>query len=119
MTFSAGAGVCAKAPKAATSTAAKPTALQPANMRIIIPPDLAPVHHGPHAHRPPPLWLLRRSSSTYYAAKCLRYREAYCAAGFGLGLTGEDSPRKGSLNFREISGQNSRKTSKPVSCRML
>src|SRR5260370_31121079 len=56
MTFSAGvgAGVCAKAPKAATSAAAKPTAFQPANMRIIFPLVFAPVHHGPRDRRPPP-----------------------------------------------------------------
>src|SRR5258707_14895776 len=47
MTLSAGVGVCAKAPKAATSAAAKPTAFQPANMRIIIPLVSASVHHGP------------------------------------------------------------------------
>src|SRR6266446_1248175 len=53
MTLSAGVGVCAKAPKAGTSAAAKPTAFQPANMRIIIPLVFAPVHHGPPARRPP------------------------------------------------------------------
>src|SRR5713226_6777241 len=54
MTFSAGAstGVCAKAPKAVTSAAPKQHAFQPANMRIIMPPAFAPVHHGPHVHRP-------------------------------------------------------------------
>src|SRR5258708_39533473 len=53
MTLSAGVGVCAKAPKAATSAAAKLTAFQPANMRIIIPLVFAPVHHGPHDRWPP------------------------------------------------------------------
>src|SRR6266851_7255816 len=55
MTFSAGvgAGVCGKAPKAATSAAAQPTAFQPANMRIIFPLVFAPVYHGPRDRWPP------------------------------------------------------------------
>src|SRR5260370_17153441 len=44
MTFSAGAGVCPKVLQAATSTAPKPTAFQPANMRLIIPPVFVSVH---------------------------------------------------------------------------
>src|SRR6266849_11086768 len=121
MTFSAGvgAGVCAKAPKAATTAAAKPTAFQPANMRIIFPLVFAHVHHDPHDRRLPSLTITRSSSTYFYPAKCPQCREAYGVAGFGLGLTGGDSPRKGNLNFRETSGQNSRKTSKPMSCRML
>src|SRR5216684_3170406 len=44
MTLSAGAGVCPKALQAATSAAPKPTAFQPANMRLIIPPVFVSVH---------------------------------------------------------------------------
>jgi hypothetical protein len=44
---------------------------------------------------------------------------AYLVAGFESWLTRPGSPRKGSLNLREISGQNSRSTSKPMSWRML
>jgi len=39
----------------------------------------------------------------------------YLVAGIEPGLTGSDSPRKGSLSLWEISGQNSRSTSKPAS----
>ena len=38
---------------------------------------------------------------------------------FDAGLTGGVSPRNGNRNFFEISGQNSRNTSKPISCRTL
>ena len=41
--------------------------------------------------------------------------KGYFVAGIGPGFTGSDSPRKGSLNLWEISGQNSRSTSKPMS----
>src|SRR6266850_4403743 len=34
----------------------------------------------------------------------------HLVAGFGSWLPGSDSPRKGSLNVRDISGQNSRST---------
>jgi len=44
---------------------------------------------------------------------------AYLETGFEPGLITAGSPRKGSLNLREISGQNSRSTSKPMSCRKL
>src|SRR5713226_7136129 len=44
MKFSAGAGVCPNAAKATTSAAPKPTAFQPANMRLIIPPAFVSVH---------------------------------------------------------------------------
>jgi len=40
---------------------------------------------------------------------------AYLVTGFGSWLAGSDSSRKGSLSLREISGQNSRSTSKPTS----
>jgi hypothetical protein len=48
----------------------------------------------------------------YVRASCPR---AYLVAGFEPGLSSWGSPRNGSLNLREISGQNSRSTSKPMS----
>src|SRR5260370_3206482 len=99
MTLSAGVGVCAKAPKAATSAAAKPTAFQPANMRIIIPLVFAPVHHGPPARRPP--------LSGYYVGlyplitrrNAFDVADAYWWAGFEPWLTGGGSPRKSKPQF--------------------
>ena len=65
---------------------------------------------------------LERHSMTWNAAIFFRWRDraglaarAYLVAGFGSWLAGSDSPRKGSLSLREISGQNSRSTSKPMS----
>src|SRR5258707_14802941 len=103
MTLSAGVGACAKEPKAATSAAAKPTAFQPANMRIIIPLVFAPVHHGPPARRPP--------LSGYYVVlyplitrrNAFDVADAYSVAGFEPGLTGGGSPRNGTLYFFENS----------------
>src|SRR5260370_32161567 len=119
MTLSAGAGVCAKSPKAATRAAAKPTGFQPANMRIIIPLVFAPVHHGPPARRPP--------LSGYYVVlyplitrrNAFDVADAYWVAGFEPGLTGGDLPRKGKPHFFENSGQKFLKTAKTMSFHLL
>jgi hypothetical protein len=57
--------------------------------------------------------LCRRKDRAGVAAR------AYLVAAFESWLTRSGSPRKGSLNLWEISGQNSRSTSKPMSWRML
>jgi len=90
-------------------------------MRIIIPLVFASVHHGhvPTAASLPSDYYVRLHPFLSTRHNAFDAAEAYCVAGFGSWLTGKDSPRKGSLNFREISGQNSRRTSKPASCRML
>src|SRR5260370_15509611 len=119
MTLSAGVGVCAKAQKAAPSAAAKPTAFQPANMRIIIPLVFAPVHHGPPARRPPLFGYYVVLYPLITRRNAFNVADAYWVAGFEPWLTGGDSPRKGNLNFFEISRQNSRSPPKPMSCTTL
>src|SRR5258707_9329011 len=114
MTLSAGVGVCAKAPKVATSAAAKPTAFQPANMRIIIPLVFAPVHHGPPARRPP--------LSGYYVVlyplitrrNAFNVADAYWVAGFEPWLTGGGFPRNGKQNFFGNFSHNSLHTPKTI-----
>src|SRR5712664_1908254 len=108
MTFSAGVGVCPKAPKAAISAPAKQTAFPPASMRIIIPPGFASVHHGhvPMAASPRSDYYVRLHPFISTRHNAVDAAEAYREPGFASWFAGSDSPRKGSLSVREISGQN-------------